>query len=447
MPTLKLTKRTVDAAPPEAKVYSIYDSDLRGFTLRIMPSGAKSYVLEYKPGGGRKASTRRLTLGSAATLTADEARKAARELLARIRLGEDPAGARQARRAMPSVSEFAERFLEEYCRPPRVKPRTKRLYVDNLRRLAAPHIGSMKLDAVARTDVARMHRKIGKDRPTSANNLLVTIASLYKFAASEGLLPEGTNPARAVEKFKANKIERYLTGDELARLGDAIREAETIGIPWRENELKDPSRAKHRPKNPEKRTIVLPPDVAAALRLLLLTGCRKSEILGLRWSEVDFERGILWLADSKTGKRHVILNAPALQILSEIPKVGPFVFPGQSAEKARSDFTGLWYRIRERAELDGKDGKPPFRLHDLRHSFASVGVGGGLGLPIVGKLLGHTQAATTQRYAHLDSDPIKRAADRIGAAIAAGMGDAPSATNNIKALHTSQRLDVQKLRK
>lgn len=448
MPSARLSKRTADAAAPVAAVYILRDEDLAGFGLRVTPTGSKAWVVDFRPnGGGRKAPKRLMTLGSYGTLTAEEARRAAKDVLASVRLGADPAGARHKSRAMLTVAEFGERFLEQYCQPPRMKPTTAALYADNLRRLAKPFIGSIKLDAVTKADVARMHRAIGQDRPTSANNVLVTLASLYKFAAAEGLLPEGTNPARGVQRFKSQAMERFLSDEEFARLGEAIREAETIGLPWRQNELADPSKAKHRPKDPAKRMIILPPDVAAALRLLLFTGCRKSEILNLRWAEVDFERGLLNLEQSKTGRKTVVLNAPALQILSDMPRVGEHVFPGDDAKAPRSSVTAHWYRVRARAGLDGADGKPPVRLHDLRHTFASVGMSGGLGLPIVGKLLGHTQSSTTQRYAHLDADPVRRATERIGNAIAASLGDTPIATDNVRSLRSSQLISGKKLRK
>lgn len=429
MPTARLTKRTADAAQPGPKPFILYDEDVAGFGLRVMPSGFKSWILEYRAhGGGRRAPNRRMVLGPSSTMTAEQARKAAKDALAAVRLGADPAGDRQKSREMPTFGEFSERFISEYCVPPRIKLRTVRLYADNVRRVAEP-LHKMKLDVITKADVARLHRRVGKDRPTTANNLLVTLASLFKFAAAEGLLPEGTNPARGVARYKARPMERYLSGEEFARLGDALREAETVGLPWYER-VTDPAKAKHRPK----RNVVIPPDVAAALRLLLFTGCRRGEILGLRWPEVDIERGMLLLADSKTGRRAVVLSAPALQILAGLPRVGEFVFPGQDAGAARADITGFWYRVRARAGLDGSDGKPALRLHDLRHSFASVGASGGMGLPLVGKLLGHTQSSTTQRYAHLDADPVRKAADRIGAAIAAAIAPSADTPSNVSPL-------------
>ena len=223
-------------------------------------------------------------------------------------------------------------------------------------------------------------------------------------------------------RHKTEKKERFLTVDEVKRIADTLRDVEQNGLDWKLTPELDFSRAKHRAK-PETQKIQVSPFVIAVIRLLLFTGCRLGEIMNLRWSEVDFERGTLNLANSKTGKKWVNLNGPAIAILSDLPRVGAYVISGQNPNAPRASITRQWYRIRELAGLNGSDGKPPFRLHDFRHSFASIGVGGGMGLPIVGKLVaGHSQAATTNRYAHLDADPLRRAANIIGATIVGAMG-------------------------
>jgi integrase len=181
-----------------------------------------------------------------------------------------------------------------------------------------------------------------------------------------------------------------ITGAELERLGASIREAETMGIPWEVNEAKP--KAKHLPKATNRFTRI-GPFAAAAIRLLLFTGCRLREILHLKWEQVDLERGLLFLADSKTGRKTVILNAPALSVLAGLDRIGSCVVPGDDPERPRADLKRPWEAVAKRAGLNG------VRLHDLRHTYASFGAGGGLGLPIIGKLLGHTQASTTQRYA------------------------------------------------
>jgi integrase len=234
---------------------------------------------------------------------------------------------------------------------------------------------------------------------------------MYSFAGRTGIVPEGMNPARRVEKFKESRRERFLTGEELERLGSAIREAETTGTPWTVDES-EPT-AKHVPK--AQRFTKIGPTAAAALRLLLFTGCRLREILHLRWQHVDFERGCLFLHDSKSGRKTVILNAPAVSVLNDLERVGPYVVPGDDPERPRHDLKRPWDAVTGRAGLAG------VRLHDLRHTYASFGAGGGLGLPIIGRLLGHSQAATTARYAHLDNDPLRRASEAIAGQIAAAL--------------------------
>jgi integrase len=414
----RLSKRTVDSLRPRVRPYIVFDEDLTGFGLRVMPSGTKTWIVEYRPGaGGRKVFTRRMKIDLASRVTPEQARTHAREILARVRLGEDPAVARATRRDTPTLATFAEQFLEEYAIAPNIKQTTNRLYTGNLRKLVVPALGSLKIDAITSADIARLHRKLGKTTPTAANNMLVTLSSLYRYAGEVGLVFQGFSPVRnATTRHKSEKRERFLTFEEMKRLGDTLSDVEQKGLEWKLAPDLDPSRAKHRAKQ-ETQKIEVSPFVLAAIRLLLFTGCRLSEILNLRWSEVELERGVLNLADSKTGKKSVILNGPAITVISQLPRIGSHVISGQDPNKPRVSITRQWYRIRELSGLDGSDGKPPFRLHDFRHNFASIGVGAGMGLPIIGKRLGHAQSATTQRYAHLDADPLRRAANAIGATI------------------------------
>jgi integrase len=310
------------------------------------------------------------------------------------------------------VAELSDRFMAEHIEPKR-RPKTAAFYRDVLDRIVKPEFGSKKADKLTRAEVAKLHGKM-KSTPFQANRVLAIIASMYGFAVRAGVLPDGTNPARKIDKFAEHRRERFLTGDELERLGAAIREAETKGVPWTVDENKPT--AKHLAKR-KNRLTKISPFAAAAIRLLLFTGCRLREILHLRWEHVDIERGLLFLPESKTGKKTVVLNAPALAVLNGLERLGPYVVPGDDPEKPRADLKRPWAVVSKRAGLEG------LRIHDLRHTFASFGAGGGLGLPIIGKLLGHTQAATTNRYAHLDADPLHRASEHIGGRIAAAMGE------------------------
>ena len=418
MAAVKLTKRAVDGFAPTAKTVIYFDSELAGFGLRITPSGARSWIVQYRPGGGGRGQTaRRMTLGSASTLTPEEARRAARDLLARARLGADPARARAKDRVTPTFKAFADRYLAEEAAA-KLKPRTVTNYRIYLLKHAVPDLGGLKLTAITSAEVGKLHRRIGKSKPIVANRVIEAIASLFRYAATEHLVPKGYNPAAGIEAFRESGRERYLSAAELERLGISLRLAETDGLPWTVDETKPG--AKHVPKS-ERRTRI-GSHACAALRLLLFTGCRLREILHARWADIDFDRGLLLLPDSKTGRRYIVLNAPGLAVLNGLPRLGSYVIAGESAgtndEKPRADLKRPWALISQHA------GLADVRLHDLRHSFASIGAGRGLGLPIVGKLLGHSTPSTTNRYAHLDADPLRRASNAIGNQIAAAMGDA-----------------------
>ena len=353
-----------------------------------------------------------MVLGSINTLTPDQARSAARDVLAHVALGEDPAASRPGAREIPNFRDFAERYLAEEAKA-KLKPRTVVNYQIYIREHATPVIGNLKLDRVAPSDIAKMHRRIGQTKPMMANRVVECIGSIYRYAATCGLVLRGYNPASHIEAFREQRRERFLNTEELARLGDAIREAETAGIMW-EVDDKKPS-AKHIPKH---RRTIIGPHAAAALRLLILTGARLREILGLKWEYVDIERGLLLLPDSKTGRKTIVLNAPALAVLSDLPRVGSYVIMGDDPEKPRHDLNRPWMLVSKRSGLKG------VRLHDLRHTYASIGAGAGFGLPVVGRLLGHASPMTTQRYAHLADDPLRRASEAIGDSLMRALGTA-----------------------
>lgn len=279
-----------------------------------------------------------------------------------------------------------------------------------------PVIGKAKAKEVTRTDIARLHLA-NRRTPFQANRIVAIVGSMYGFAAKHGLVPEGLNPARGIERFKEDGRERYLSVSELERLGAAIRQAETVGIAWK---ISVGKKAKHVPK--KRQVTVIDSQSAAAIRLLIFTGARLREILHLKWEDVDVERGLLRLSDSKTGQKSIVLNAPALAVLERHSRVGSYVIAGNSAgtkkERPRADLKRPWAMVTRQAGLQ-------LRLHDLRHNFAAFGAGGGMGLPIIGKLLGHAQPQTTARYAHLDADPLRRASNTIGATLAAALGDQP----------------------
>jgi integrase len=424
MPVVRLDRRAIADVGSVERLTVLYDQELKGFGLRVTPRGARSWIIEYRPGGGRGTAKRRLALGSAAAITPEEARNRAKKLLARVALGEDPAAERTAARRAASVDDLLSVYMNEKIRTTR-KPRTAQVFASYIKNNLRPALGRRNASTLTRLDVVRVHRAVGASYPVTANRIVSVLGAAYAYGAKTGILPNGLqNPARGVDKYREQGRERYLTLEEMRRLGEALRLAETEGIPWDPTPLK---RVKHAPKA-ENRRVIFDRFAVDAIRLLLLTGCRLREILELRWSEVDLERGLLRLSDSKTGKKTILLGASAAEILSVLPRAGVFVIAGTSRridvingqerviERPRSDLNRPWARIRAHARLAG------VRLHDLRHSFASIGAGSGLGLPIIGRLLGHTRPETTARYSHLADDPLRRACDIIGETIAAALG-------------------------
>lgn len=407
---MKLTAATVSeimdsALPNKTKFY--FDDDLTGFGFYRTPGGTGTYFAEFRPVAG--GSKKRIKLGRVGTLKANEAREAARKAIAHAGLGKDLAKDRADERAGGTVKEL----VEEYIAGKDMKPSTRDFYNVTLRKHIVPHLGSQKAVAVSRVDVQRAHMKMSRTARYSANRAMALLSAAYVWGSKRGSVPEGMNPAAAIDRNREEARERYLTPDEMTRLGEALREAETIGIPHK------PSTSKHAPK--DKNRTIYGPHVTGAIRLLMLTGCRLREILNLRWSEYDEKRGLLLLPDSKTGKKTIVLSEAAQAELDSLPRIGAYAIASRSAgmpdEKPRADLKKPWAAIAGRAGIDD------VHLHDLRHTFASVGAGDGMSLLTIGKLLGHADAATTQRYAHLHVDPTRAAANAIAGQIAAAIGE------------------------
>ncbi|MBO6824467.1 MAG: tyrosine-type recombinase/integrase [Thalassospira sp.] len=377
----KITKRLVEAAKPQDKDYIICDDDLAGFAVRILPSGRRSYIVQYRIGN----RYRRMSLGAHGVLTPEKARRMAFKVLGAVKDGEDPAGERSRARKACTVKELAERFDQEHISV-RLKPGTATEYRRNLRRFILPALGRMKVADVTRADVAKFHHDL-RHIPYQANRNLEVISKMFSMAEMWGMRPDGSNPRLHIKKYPEEKRERYLSQKELSDLGSVLNEAEEMGVD----------------------------DIYAisAIRLLIFTGCRLNEIMSLKWTEVDFTNSCLRLSDSKTGARVVHLGPPALDLLKNLkrqPK-NPWVICGKIPGTNRKEIQKFWQRIRKRAGIED------VRIHDLRHSFASNAVAQGMSLPMIGKLLGHTQVQTTARYAHLAADPVKAAASSVSSNI------------------------------
>ncbi len=382
----RITKRLVDAAEIRAAEYFIWDSDIPGFGLRVLSSGRKGYVVQYR--AGRR--SRRISLGPNTVLTCEQARNRAIAIVAAARNGEDPASERDAGRKAITVRELAERFDKEHIAI-RVKASTAAEYRRNLRRFILPALGQLTVIGVTRPDVAKFHHDLRRI-PYQANRCLEVISKMLNLAEMWGLRPDGSNPRKHIRKYPEEKRERFLSAAELKRVGDVLREMKDEGV-----EL---------------------PSAILAVRLLILTGCRLNEVMKLKWPHVDMADRVLRLPDSKTGAKVVHLGQPAVELLREANRIAgnPWVIAGTIKDQPLSDLQPFWQRVRTRAGL--KD----VRIHDLRHTFASMAVTSGQGLPMIGKLLGHTQVQTTARYAHLAGEPVRMAADSVATSLRDSLG-------------------------
>jgi integrase len=376
---LKIAKRSVESA--ESGFH--WDEGLLGFGIRVSETGTISYVV--KLASGRRGRSSRVTIGQhgapwidqdgkPVTLTAEIARKEALRLLGERHAGKDPAAARRAVRRLPTFAEFAETYMIEAAN--HKKPRSLQEDEGNLRRVLLPYLGTTRIDQITRADVQRLHAD-GADRPTNANRNLALLSHMMNRAEAMGLRPDGSNPCRHVQRYKENRRKRYLNGPELGRLFLAVESIRDVYV-------------------------------QAAIKLLIFTGARRNEILSLRWEHVDLKAGLLRLSDSKTGSKDVVISSHAVNILRDIPRLSgsPFVLPGRRRGTHLVEIP--WERIRDQA------GIPDVRLHDVRHTFASVLVTSGASLPVIGGILGHASPVTTARYAHLADDPARAAAEAAG---------------------------------
>lgn len=382
----KLTKRTVEALPVEAKDYFVWDSQIAGFGVRVMPSGAKTYQAQYRKGG----RTRRVAIGRHGNITVDEARNLAKEIMGQVAKGENPAEELSQHRKAPTVAALCERFFDAHAKE-RCKPSTQKEYRRAIDLFIVPALGLVKVVDVERKDIAELHHKF-RDRPYQANRTLGVLSKMFNLAEIWGLRPDGSNPCRHVPKYREVKRERYLRQPELQRLGETLVAVERDGSES--------------------------PFVVAAFRLLILTGCRLGEIQTLKWAYIT-PNG-MELPDSKTGARRIPLPQPARDILAHLPRTpgNPYVIEGKLPDSHITDLQHPWRRIRDQA------GLPNVRIHDLRHTYASNAVSAGMPIQMVGRLLGHTQIQTTMRYAHLADDPVRRAAEENAARLGVLVGSA-----------------------
>jgi integrase len=376
---MRLTDRTVKALPAPARGNKVnYDGTVKGFGIRVTAAGGRAFILNYR----RKADgrERRYTIGSFPDWSTSAARDEAKRLKREVDGGADPVGAQRESRAAATVTDLADRFLKEYV--PRKRPSTQRDYRQQIDIDIVPAIGRMKVATVSYADIDSLHRKISARAPTHANRVLALLSRMFSLAIRWGMRAD--NPVKGVERNQEHKRHRYLTGAELARLTAAL------------DELRDQG-------------------AANAVRLLLLTGARRGELLAAHWTDIDLDADV-WTKPGATTKQKTLHRVPlsnaACQLLAAMKQQADseWLFPARFAPH-RLDLDDAWGLLRKTA------GIPDVRLHDLRHTYASVLASSGLSLPIIGQLLGHTTAQTTLRYSHLLDDPLRAATERASAVI------------------------------
>lgn len=371
----------------------VSDTHLPGFCVRCQKQAKTYFVRKYANGRRHFVS---IGEHAVAGLTERKARDKAQEIIISIRQGDNPTAERTRIKNMPTLSEYAEQFFQEHGK--KLKPSTLRDYKSIFRtHVSSSKLAKLKLYELKKSDLANLHTRMhGKKR--TANKVLQIISSIYREAEQAGIIEYNFNPTKGIKHYKIEARQRFLSQDELTRIGKALSESENDGS---ENLY-----------------------AITAIRLLIYTGARLNEILTLRWDWVDLESGYLHLPDSKTGRKVIHLSPPALDLLSNLPKVkgNPFVIVGDREGTHWVNLRKPWERIKTKASIEATtlpDGsRQHVRLHDLRHNFASLAASGGASLLMIGALLGHRQASTTARYAHLTDDPLKQVNDAAGETVA-----------------------------
>ena len=376
----KITKRFLDSIiPHKENTLKFWDSELKGFGVVVLPSGRRTYCIQYR---NQHRTLKRVKIGVHGQITTEQARIIAKKHLGDIAHGEDPAEKKKDIKNLPTFKALANDYLERHAQ----RKRQKSLQEDQkLLKILIPLLGEKKVAHISRREIESLHLRF-KKTPYQANRILALLSKMFSLAAAWGWLSD--NPVKGIERYQEEKRDRWLDKEELTRFWNALEAYPTN-------------------------------HTALAFKLLLLTGARKNEVLQATWDQFNLESGV-WTKPShltkQKKKEHLPLSHEALQVLHALlplrNSASPYLFPGRIAGKAIQEVKTFWKRIVKEAKLEN------IRIHDLRHTHASHLVSSGLSLSIVGKLLGHTQASTTQRYAHLADEPLRQAASLFGDKIA-----------------------------
>lgn len=406
-----LTKKAIDAAAASDERYVLWDSEVRGFGVLVLPSGVKSFIVKYRNAAGRQ---RRLTIGRFGVFTVDQARDEARAALVAVARGGDPLDERQRVRSAPDVASLLDRYLEEHVDAHNAKSTAadvRRIVEGHLK----PRIGHLQVHAVTKQDLAAVHHALRATR-RRANTVLAVASKAFSLAETWGLRPANSNPVRGIKRYDEEERERFLTPDELGRLGEAIRQAEDIGLPWK---VTKPG-SKHLPAAEHRRS-PLNGMALAAILLLLFTGARLMEILALQWPHVDLAAETVALPDRKgRGRRPHPVNSAAMELLGRLHarKRGKWVLPGDdkgTRHVTKSVVEGAWQRLRAFA------GLADVRLHDLRHTVGTYAGQDGSNAFLISHVLRQRTIAVTGRYVNPHADPIRSLSETVGERIVSGL--------------------------
>lgn len=387
----KITKKLVDQVQPGERDILVFDTVLKGFVLKVTPKGAKTYLVRYRM-GGRSTPLRSVTIGKhGSPWTPDKAREEAEKVLAKVHGGTDPVAERKAQLAKAfTMADLADRYLLQHVEM-KNKPSTQKVFRHIVESTIRPQLGSRTVESITRGDVAALHHRL-RETPRHANHVLAVLSKMFSLAEVWGFRPDSSNPCRLIERYKEKARERFLSDAEAVELGKALAAME---------ELRE-----------------IPDSVAAAIRLLLLTGCRMGEVLALRWGDVDLDAGMLRIRDAKAGARTHTIGALAVAYLSELPRASEWVIPAVRDSRKplpAGTLEHCWQRIRSKAGLDD------VRIHDLRHTVGTYAGQTNANAFMVRDKLGQKTLAMTGRYVNRDADPLRELSDKVEGRIMAAL--------------------------
>lgn len=389
---MKFNKKSLEAIKSTGKRQVFFDEDLPGLAIRVSEIGRISFYYNYRTGKGRTAVKKWVHIGSYPAWTPENARQKVKELAAQVIMGADPADEAKVAKVAITVADVIQIFRQQHISA-KLKPSSQRLYVGIISKHIIPMLGRIKIREVTHRDVAKLHHEL-RDSPYMANRTAAVLSKFFNWCEKNGYRDRNSNPAEDLEKYKEQKRMDFLKIEDIEAIGQSLSALEALGH--------------------------VSPMPAAALRLLLLTGARLDEILSLKWSYLDLDANLANLPDSKTGFKVLHLPLPAVEVFRSLPAFdNEYVFPSDSKSGHLTSIRKPWAAVCAHAGLSG------WRLHDLRHAFASTAVNSGASLPMIGALLGHKNTSTTARYAHVAVNPAHKIAEDTGAEISEALNSHP----------------------